>query len=105
MIKRILLAIGLGGLATLIFAGAAQIAANFNAETLAQILFWPNVLTQSVVPCLQIGTLQHPVCEGIPLNFLAFLGSIVLSVAVYSALAYFWLQRRSTGVQKTAVEN
>jgi hypothetical protein len=98
VIKRILLAIGLGGLVTLMLGGAAQIASNFGAESLAQILFWPNVLTQSFVPCLQIGTPQHPVCEGTPLNFLAFLESIVLSVVIYSALAYVWLQRQSRRV-------
>lgn len=99
VIKRISIAIGVGGLATLIMGVAARVASNFGAESLAQYLFWPNALTQSLVPCIQIGTPQHPVCEGTPLNFLAFLASIALSAVTYSAVAYVWLQRRSSRAQ------
>ena len=55
MKTRILIAVGLGIMATLVLAGAAQVASSYGLGTLAQILFWPNALlqhstTQAVIP-------------------------------------------------------
>jgi hypothetical protein len=95
MKTRILIAVGLGIVATLVLAGAAQVASSYGLGTLAEILFWPNMLLQRSTPCYQIGTPQHPFCEGTPLVLMALFESFLLSVVVYSVLAYTWLQSRS----------
>jgi hypothetical protein len=88
MIKRIMLAIAIGILAT-----AALIALSFAADSngftsLANGLFWQNSLLQSFVPLGNVGTSAHPIHEGAPLNFLAFLASIPVGVILYSLVAY-----------------
>jgi hypothetical protein len=92
---RFLAALGIGVLLTATLEGAAYCAFEINAKTLARVLSWPNTVLQSLIPCLNIGTLERPVCEGTPLNLFAFIVSIPLGVATYSAIAYFLLQRRA----------
>jgi len=71
----------------------AFVAANANLDGLAKILFWQNSLLQSLAPLGNIGTAEHPVYEGTPLNFLAFLASIPVGIIVYSLFAYWALHR------------
>ncbi len=35
-----------------------------------------------------MGSPEHPVYEGTPLNFLAFLASVPLGIVIYSVMAY-----------------
>jgi hypothetical protein len=84
-------------------ATAALIALSFAADyfgltSLARGLSWQNSLLQSLVPLGNIGTAEHPVSEGSPLNFFAFLASIPLGVIIYSLAAYavlFIVRRRA----------
>ncbi len=95
MNSRKLFAFGIGVLATICLAGGAQITSRYGSEIVAQIPFWSNAVLQSALPCHQIGIPERPICEGTPLNFLALLASVPLSVLVCSVLAYIWLLRRS----------
>ncbi len=57
-------------------------------------LFWQNALLQSLCPTFNIGTPDHPVYEGTPLNFLAFIASIPLGFIIYGIPAYVILRSR-----------
>ena len=87
-------AVGIGILLTAALASGAFFAYEADAERVADILLWPNTLLQSALPCFNIGTPERPLCEGTPLNFVAFLASFPVGITAYSTLAYFWLRRR-----------
>ena len=93
MTKRMLLASTAGVLATATLIGLAFAAFNAGLDTLGKILFWQNSLMQTLVPLGNVGTAEHPVYEGTPLNFLAFLASIPVGILIYSFLAYLALHR------------
>ena len=88
MIKRIFLAFAIGVLATAILFALSFAADSFGFTSLANGLLWQNTLLQSFAPLDNMGTPEHPVYEGTPLNFLAFLASVPLGIVVYSVLAY-----------------
>lgn len=88
MFKRVLLALVVGLFSTGLFIGLSFAADFFGFPTIASALFWQNTLLQSYAPLGNIGTAAHPVYEGSPLNFLAFLASIPFGFIVYSVLAY-----------------
>ena len=90
---QILFAIAIGLLVTAITAFAASA---LSSESAREILFWPNTLLQSLVPAPNVGTPDHPVYEGTPLNSLAFLVSFPFAVIVYGAVAYVFLHRFKT---------
>ena len=92
---RFLKALAIGVLLTVVLEGAAYWAYELNARTLTRVLSWPNTALQSLIPCMNIGTPERPMCEGTPLNLLAYILSLPLGVATYSTIAYFLLQRRS----------
>lgn len=93
MIKRVLLALAVGLIVTGLLIGLSFAADSFGFPTVGSALFWQNTLLQSCVPLINIGTEAHPVYEGSPLNFLAFLGSVPLGVIVYSVLAHVVLTK------------
>jgi len=88
MIKRILSAFAIGVLATAVLFALSFAADSFGLTSLANGLLWQNTLLQSFAPLGNIGTSQHPVYEGTPLNLLAFLASIPSSIIIYSLVAY-----------------
>ena len=88
MIKRILLAFAIGVLATAVLFALSFAADSFGFTSLANGLLWQNTLLQSFAPLDNMGTPEHPVYEGTPLNFLAFLASVPLGIVVYSVMAY-----------------
>ena len=88
MIKRILLAFAIGVLATAVLFALSFAADSFGFTSLANGLLWQNTLLQSSAPLGNMGTPEHPVYEGTPLNFLAFLASVPLGIVVYSVMAY-----------------
>ena len=88
MIKRIFLAFAIGVLATAILFALSFAADSFGFTSLANGLLWQNTLLQSFAPLDNMGTPEHPVYEGTPLNFLAFLASVPLGIVVYSVMAY-----------------
>ena len=88
MIKRILLAFAIGVLATAALFALSFAAESFGFTSLANGLLWQNTLLQSFAPLGNIGTPEHPVYEGSPLNFLAFLASIPSGIIIYSLVAY-----------------
>lgn len=98
MIKRILLAFAIGVLATAALFALSFAADSFGFTSLANGLLWQNTLLQSFAPLGNMGTPEHPVYEGTPLNFLAFLASVPLGIVIYSVMAYAVLsmvQRRA----------
>jgi hypothetical protein len=88
MIKRILLAFAIGVLATAVLFALSFAADSFGFTTLANGLLWQNTLLQSFAPLGNMGTPEHPIYEGTPLNFVAFLASVPLGIVVYSVMAY-----------------
>ena len=86
--KRVVLAIALGVVTTFALIGLAFVADDLGFESFARALVWPNTLLQSFAPSNNIGTLEHPVLEGTPLNALAFCASIPLGVLIYGLIAY-----------------
>lgn len=88
MIRRILLAIVIGVLVTAAMLVLSFAADSFGFTSLSTGLLWQNMLLQSFAPLGNMGTLEHPVYEGTPLNLLAFLASIPLGVIIYSLVAY-----------------
>ena len=90
---RILLAVVIGVFVTI---GTAAIALALSSESAREVLFWPNTVLQYLVPAPNIGTPDHPLYEGTPLNFLAFAASFPFAVVVYGAVAYVFLRRLKT---------
>jgi uncharacterized membrane protein YagU involved in acid resistance len=90
---QILFAIVIGVLVTAVTAFAASV---LSSESAREILFWPNTLLQSLAPAPKIGTPDHPVYEGTPLNSVAFLVSFPFAVIFYGAVAYVFLRRLKT---------
>ena len=88
MIKRILLAFAIGVLATAALFALSFAADSFGFTSLANAFLWQNTLLQSLAPLGNMGTSEHPVYEGTPLNFLAFLASVPLGIVIYSVMAY-----------------
>jgi len=88
MIKCILLAFAIGVLATAALFALSFAVDSFGFTSLANGLLWQNTLLQSFAPLGNMGTPEHPVYEGTPLNFLAFLVSVPLGIVIYSAIAY-----------------
>jgi hypothetical protein len=97
----ILLALGIGTLATTVTAALSYFAFHGGAELVSEILFWPNTLMQSLVPLHNIGTPEHPFYEGTPVNIAAFFVSFPLGILVYSAVAYAFVRRRQYRFQAT----
>ncbi len=91
---RVVNAAVFGILATLLLFGLATVAAQYNHLSIAHGLFWQNALLQSLAPLGNIGTAEHPVYEGTPLNFLAFGLSFPLGFAAYGFIAFRWLRGR-----------
>ena len=82
----ILLALGIGTLVTAVTAAISYFTFQAGAESVSEILCWPNTLMQSLVPLHNIGTPEHPFYEGTPVNIAAFFVSFPLSILVYSAV-------------------
>ena len=91
----LLIALGIGLLLTVSLTVAARLY-QAGAEAWTRILSWPNTLMQSFVPCNNIGTPDHPFCEGAPLNVLAYWTSHPFGIFVYSAVAYIFIRRWSS---------
>ena len=56
------------------------------------VLLWPSALLAAQIPLHNIGTADHPVFEGTPLHFLAFIAGSVLAFLFY-ALGTFGVLR------------
>jgi hypothetical protein len=90
---RILLAVVIGAFATIV---TAAVASALTSDSAREVVFWPNTVLQYLVPAPNIGTPDHPLYEGTPLNFLAFLVSFPFAVVIYGAFAYAFLRRLKT---------
>jgi hypothetical protein len=87
---RILLAVVIGVVLTIV---TAAVTSDSGSESARAVLFWPNTVLQYLVPAPNIGTPDHPLYEGTPLNFVAFLISFPFAVGIYGALAFLFLRR------------
>jgi hypothetical protein len=92
---RVLMAIRIGVLVTAATAAASFLLSSRGADTISEVVFWPNTLLQALTPAPNIGTPDHPLYEGTPLNLLAFLTSFPLAVISYGFVAYVFLRRIS----------
>lgn len=86
-------AISAGILLTAALTFAAYWAYEAGADGAARALSWPNTLLQFLVPCHNIGTAEQPVCEGTPINLLAYFLSFPLSIAVYTTATYVYMRK------------
>ncbi|MET0937353.1 MAG: hypothetical protein ABWX83_15265 [Luteibacter sp.] len=98
-IKRILWSFAIGVVVTLGMIWLSFAADDAGHQTLSDALYWQNWVLQSLLPTPDIGTLEHPFREGIPLTFVAWFASIPLGVLVYG-LAAFFLSRGLTKSMK-----
>jgi hypothetical protein len=89
----LLMALGAGVLLTAVLTLASYLSYKAGAQTLSTVLFWPNSLLQRAAPCIRVSAPEHSLCEGTPLNALAFIASFPISVVVYSAIAYVIIRR------------
>ena len=98
-VSVLLKSLGAGVLATVVLTLASYFLFEAGATNLSTVLFWPNALLQGAAPCVKIegGVTGRPLCEGTPLNEVAFLASFPLSIAAYSAIAYIIIRRRARG--------
>ena len=48
------------------------------------------------VRCMNLGTTEHPRCEGTPPNVVAYFASFPFGATVYTTIAYIWLSRRAS---------
>jgi hypothetical protein len=90
---RILVALAIGVFVTV---ATATVAFALQSESTREIVFWPNTALQYLVPAPNIGTPDHPLYEGTPLNFFAFLLSFPFAVIVYGVVAYVLLRYLKT---------
>jgi hypothetical protein len=86
--------IAIGIFITLVLLGFSYIASAFGFTQIAHILYWQGWGLQFLVPCLNIGTVEKPFCEGSPLDVIAFFAGIPLGFVLYSVAAYFTLLAR-----------
>ena len=98
--KRALMAVGIGTTTALALIGLAAVVDELGYESAARILVWPNAWLQSLVPTHNIGTAEHSVLEGSPLNELAFVASVVVAAIVYSMLAFAIVPRLVAWVRR-----
>ena len=90
---RFLLALSIGVFVT---AATAAVAFQLSSDSARDLLFWPNTVLQYLLSAPNIGTPDHPVYEGTPLNLLAFSVSFPFAVMIYGAVAYVVLGRFKT---------
>ena len=93
---RVLMAVGIGILVTAGTAAASFLLSSRGADSIGEVVFWPNTVLQALTPAPNIGTSDHPLYEGTPLNLLAFLASFPLAVILYGFVAYVFLRRFKT---------
>jgi ABC-type phosphate transport system permease subunit len=91
--RRILLALIIGVSLTFLLAWIAFQAEEAGFDYLSNVLFWQNALLQSRVPPPNIGTVDHPFYEGMPLVILAFLLSFPIGFIVYGVGAFVIISR------------
>jgi hypothetical protein len=63
---------------------------------LTKFVLWPAILIGGLVPSYNIGTPDEPFYEGTPVHWLAAHFGLVLSLILYSGIAYAllaWIQR------------
>ena len=99
------MAMAVGTAVTLVGAAGSYLAFHAGSESLSGILLWPNTVLQNLVPVAyglsNIGTPNHPLYEGTPVNILAFFISFPLAILVYSIVAYIFLRWRKRLMHRT----
>jgi len=86
MSKQIFVALFVGLVASFALLGLSVYSDELELGILAKIFDWPNTLLQSFVPLNNLGTPEHPILEGSPLNDLAFQVSVPFGAVVYGAI-------------------
>jgi hypothetical protein len=88
MKRKILLALGIGVLMTVIL---TTLAFFINSRKVSRVLVWQAALLVDAVPAHNIGTPEKPFYEGTPLHLFAFGLGVLLGVPIYAFLAYVTL--------------
>ena len=96
--KRWLLAVLCGSLMTVVLTVIA-FSDNTSRKT-AGILLWQVTLLAQGVPHGNIGTVEHPVYEGSPLDFVPVIVGVPLGIPIYTLVAYGGLWFVSTVQRK-----
>jgi hypothetical protein len=91
----LLLALGIGALLTAITATAAYFASRRGLDRLSEIIFWPNTALQALIPAPNMGTPEHLIYEGTPLNILAFFASFPAATLIYALIVYLFFRHRN----------
>jgi hypothetical protein len=96
-VELVLPAVGIGIATTILLTLASYVVDKVGLPSLSNLLSWPNSLLQITAPCFPVATdgTGRTICEGTPLNLVAFMASFPLSIVAYSAIAYFILRRRA----------
>jgi hypothetical protein len=89
------IAVAVGVLLTAVLQVASYLAYESGFEYLSYALNWANVAFQTLVPCINIGTLEQPLCEGTAINYFAYIVSVPAGTAVYIFAAYLLIRRRA----------
>ncbi len=95
--RTVLLAAAFGVVITMLLLALAYGLDALGYPNISSAIFWQNALLQSFCPTMNIGTSDHPVYEGTPLNLLAFIASIPLGFLIYGVAAYVILHSRRGG--------
>ena len=92
--KLIAQSIAVGIFITLVLFGLSYFANAFGFTQFSNVLYWQGWGLQSLVPCIEIGTVEKPFCEGSPLNVVAFFAGVPLGFVLYSVAVYIFLSAR-----------
>jgi len=63
-----------------------------NMSGLAHVLYWQGWWLQTLIPCLNIGTIETLICEGTLLNLALFVLGLPFGAVLYSLVTWFALR-------------
>jgi hypothetical protein len=94
MTQRLVLSIALGALLALATFGLAYAASEAGWARTAYFLYWQGYGLVTLLPCNDMGMPGQRVCEGTPLDMVAFLAGIPIGMLVYASAIFFLLKFR-----------
>ena len=81
---------------------AALFAIEVGSWVPAQVLLWPAWILLAALPCFNIGTPEHPVCEGTPIHLVVALLGVALAVVFYAGVVYLVLAKAARKAPRRA---
>jgi hypothetical protein len=86
--KRSIQSFAIGTTITVTTFGLSYGASIAKFVALSHILYWQGWWLQTFLPCLNIGTIEKPMCEGTPLNIAVFFAGVPFGMLFYSLVAF-----------------